>query len=113
MGGLVEGRRIQPRFALVCASDNVLCPSDLGHLRFTDLRNLISGRPVGASQVTAVVQQSDGTSFDLDSGGGRGVGVYPVNIRAHLVHPYFVRLQDPVVVTDSQATFDWLGEVVA
>lgn len=77
-----------PHYALVCASDDPLCIADLGRLRFGALRNLISGRELGASQVTAVVERL------LDSETGRE---YAVAFRSHLVEPYFVRLVDPVV----------------
>ena len=57
---------------------------------FGELRNLLSGRPMGASQVTAVVERSEGSS---------GLGApYEVAIRADLVYPYFVCLQRPVQV---------------
>jgi hypothetical protein len=76
-------------YALVCSAAAPLELTDLGRLRFSELRNLVSGRPLGASQVTAVVsRESPGTT---DNGG------YVVALRARLVEPYFVRLGDPVV----------------
>jgi hypothetical protein len=61
--------------------------SDLGNLNFLELENLVSGRPLGASQVTAVVRKAqerpDGNK-------------YVVALRASLVPPYFVRLRDPM-----------------
>jgi hypothetical protein len=82
-------------YALVCFSEKALVPCAQGYiLTFNTLRNLVSGSQVGASQVTAVVVRDDSKA----SIGGR---VYEVAFRAHLVHPYFVRLRQPVVVSDS------------
>jgi hypothetical protein len=106
MGGVIDGRKLPPRYALVCASDEALALSDQGRLRFGSLRNLLSGRPVGASQVTAVVR-----SQELSS--GPGGGDYQISFRARLVEPYFIRLSEPVVVADSDLSHDWLGAVVA
>jgi hypothetical protein len=75
------------RFALVCRSDVPLRLCDHGELRFGALRNLLSGAPVGASQVTAVVRQE--LSQPLS---GRP---YRVALRASLVWPYLVRLGAP------------------
>ena len=84
-----DGSR-KSHYALVCASPVPLSLSDLGSLRFGALRNLRSGRPVGASQVTAVVER-------FENGDIAGAE-YRVALRATLVFPHFVRLRDPVVV---------------
>lgn len=76
-------------YALVCRLDEPLTLSDFGRLEFHALRNLLSGNPVGASQVTAVVRH-------LSKGVG---GDYQVAIRAQLVAPYFVRLREPVAIS--------------
>ena len=73
-------------YALVCASALPLTPNELGRVRFGGLRNLRSGNPLGASQVTAVVKCVD------DARGAE----YVVTLRASLAAPYFVRLRDPV-----------------
>ena len=78
-------------YALVCHSDNPLQLSDLGTVDFSALRNLVSGRPLGVSQVTAVVSNDPGTI---------GGTQYAVSLQATLVPPYFVRL-DECVVPDS------------
>lgn len=80
------GRRVH--YALVCASDEPLALADLGRLQLQSLRNLRSGNPVGASQVTAVVR-------DI---GREGVGQYLVAMRVWLVPPYFLRLREPVAI---------------
>lgn len=80
-------------YALVCSTAAPLELADLGRLHFNELRNLVSGSPLGASQVTALVsrQPRDATT---DNDG------YVVALRACLVEPYFVRLSDPVVETE-------------
>lgn len=85
--------RERPRlahYALVCASAEPLRPSRLGRLSVRKLRNLCSGAPPGASQVTAVVSRSDESEHAKRD--------YTVVLRARLVTPYFIRLGDPVPV---------------
>ena len=60
----------------------------------SELRNLVSGRPVGASQVTAVVER-----FTVSS--EVSATSYVVRLRARLVAPYFVRLTDPVTFSET------------
>jgi hypothetical protein len=80
-------------YALVCYSPTSLLerPSD-GRLYFEALRNLLTGSPVGASQVTAVVKMERSVSEQ-----GRA---YDIALSAQLVPPYFVRLLEPVPITD-------------
>lgn len=76
-------------YALVCFKKTPLTLVRSNEkLSFSELRNLRTGRPVGASQVTAVVERIESESTDLSA--------YDVAIRASLVYPYFVRLADPV-----------------
>jgi hypothetical protein len=76
-------------YALVCFKDSPLTlMRSEEKLLFSELRNLKTGRPVGASQVTAVVERFDYHCANLTS--------YEVAIRATLVAPYFVRLADPI-----------------
>lgn len=75
-------------YALVCSSPQPLQVSDLGRLSFSQLRNIASGRALGASQVTAVVRRGDGM---VPTG-----NEYVVALRVALVPPYFLRLQEPV-----------------
>jgi hypothetical protein len=76
-------------YALVCFRDMPLTLSRSEEkLLFSGLRNLRTGRPVGASQVTAVVERLESQCSDLTP--------YEVAIRAALVPPYFIRLADPV-----------------
>lgn len=77
-------------YALVCSSDEPLEIVDAGQLRFGALRNMRSGAPLGASQVTAVVCRED-------TGDG---SEYSVAFRAVLAAPYFVRLRRPIPLDD-------------
>ncbi len=80
----------RPHYALVCFSDRPLCCSESGpSVDFDGLRNLLSRRPLGASQVTAIVSTNGG------EGDGRQ---YTVPFRASLIAPYCVRLRDSVPV---------------
>ncbi len=91
--------------ALVCFSEGPLvkCPSE-STLTFSTLRNLVSGRRVGASQVTAVVAR-DVEALDK----GR---TYEVAFRARLVEPYFIRLRRPVALSPLGGSIeDWATAV--
>jgi hypothetical protein len=83
-------RRQTSHYALVCASAVALrVDTDGEPLVFARLRNLVTGRPVGASQVTAIVRQCD------DDCGANGVR-YRAALRVQLVFPYLVQLIDSV-----------------
>ena len=93
-------------YALVCFSEGPLIArsSRSGEkLSFSSLSNLRTGRPIGASQVTAVVRRDEGDPL--------GAKVYEVAIRARLVYPYFIRLRNPVVLPSVKNGNDW-AEVV-
>ena len=77
-----------PHYALVCAAESPLQLSDWGRLRFGELRNLRSGKPLGPSQVTAVVQREAGATVLPGP-------EYVVALRTALADPYFLRLEDP------------------
>ena len=80
-------------YALVCYSPISLVERQPGgQLYARALRNLLSGNPVGASQVTAVVR-TEPSQF----GQGRP---YEIALSAQLVPPYFVRLLEPVPIAD-------------
>lgn len=84
----VTSRPSRLHYALVCSVTDPLDIAHLGRLRFSELRNLVSGNPLGASQVTAVVSRDADAVPDGDDG-------YVVALRARLVEPYFVRLAAP------------------
>jgi len=76
-------------YALVCrSSQSLLTRTGLTSFAASDVVNLLSGRPVGASQVTSVVR---------DLGRSTG-GPYAVSMAASLTPPYFVELGDPLHV---------------
>jgi hypothetical protein len=83
--GDVQQRR--SHYALVCQRDVPLALGCLGVVDARALVNLLSGNPVGASQVTAVVKHHRGTF---------GGPEYSISFRATLVEPYFIRLRNPV-----------------
>jgi hypothetical protein len=92
-------------YALVCYSEteiNIGLPSEQIH--FGAVRNLLTSRPVGASQVTAVVQKK-ATSPHLKS------TPYDVAFRARLAPPYLVLLRAPVPLAYSEAGGRW-AEIV-
>lgn len=85
---LPSGRRKESHYALVCCSESeLLHASELTVSPYT-LRNAGTGRPLGASQVTAVVSYCD-SSEQVESKS------YPVSFAVALGAPYFVRLADP------------------
>jgi hypothetical protein len=86
----VTSRPSRSHYALVCCVTDPLDIAHLGRLGFGELRNLVSGHPLGASQVTAVVSREVDASLEGDGG-------YVVALRARLVEPYFVRLAAPCV----------------
>jgi hypothetical protein len=89
-----EGRLLR-HYALVCASVTPLGVNRAPHMiQFSRLRNLVTGRPVGASQVTAVVRMSDECEDDAGK-------EYPAAIRASLVFPYFIELIEPMILPAS------------
>src|SRR3989442_609628 len=94
---------ITPRnvhYALVCYSDRSLFGAvSEGKIAFGRLRNLLTKRPVGASQVTAVVQ--------YDKTANATGAAYDVNFKAVLVPPYFIRLRKPMPLPRVGHHRDW------
>jgi hypothetical protein len=78
-------------YALVCFSEQPLHKSSSEEkIVYSELQNILTGRPVGASQVTSVIQRG--------AQQGKGSRIYEVAVRARLVEPFLIRLQDPVVL---------------
>lgn len=87
-------------YALVCHSPVSLTKaSDDEPVSIDALQNLLSGRRVGASQVTAVVA--------LRRGATDTAAPYAVALRARLIWPYFLRLTDPVPAQEDDSLSDW------
>jgi hypothetical protein len=80
-------------YALVCFSETPLSDELGSGDEFTigALENFLSGRPVGASQVTAVVRRRGETA-------NVGSSSYRVMMRARLAPPFFLRLSDPIPI---------------
>lgn len=80
-------------YALICSSETPLLENALSEkLPSKALRNFLSEKLVGASQVTSVVRfrSEESQMYAMD---------YPVTFSAELDKPGFVRLVDPVVVS--------------
>lgn len=93
-------------YALVCSSDERLAISSCGEkIAFSALRNLLTGRPLGSSQVTAVVAHDPHTDSEVSN------AVYEVAIRARLTYPYLLRLRNPVLLPSPDATSNWQSVV--
>lgn len=81
-------------FALCCRSLEALTKPAVGRIEFPRLRNLVSGKKLGHSQVTSIV------AYGRDRLGESGTLVYDVALRAELVAPYCVRLHRGVLLSE-------------
>lgn len=88
---LPSGRRKECHYALVCRSTVELGVASTLRVSPRALRNLSTGKALGASQVTAVVAHSPQES-DLDARS------YPVSFVAELEAPFYVRLANPTLL---------------
>lgn len=85
------GRALGRHYALVCRSEYPLRLKDDGPVfRMSELTNLRSNRPIGPSQVTAIVRHCT----QEDSSGPK----YYAAMITDLVAPYVVALEAPVIV---------------
>ena len=88
-------------YALVCYSESpIAVGSSPEQIQFAELRNLLTSRPVGASQVTAVVHLSTTAQ-------GGNILSYDIAFRAQLTPPYFVLLQTPVPLIPCEHHQGW------
>jgi len=88
---VTSGEKTRPHYALVCASkDKLEINSKAETVVLGQVRNLLTDRPVGASQVTAIVQRS--RAYPMYSS-----ATYPAAIMADLVFPFFIELTDPLI----------------
>jgi hypothetical protein len=82
------GEAKKTHYALVCNSDAPIAAATMHEqIRFGELVNLVSGSPLGYSQVTSVVHRT----LELPSEGP----TYRVGFYASLIYPYFVELSCP------------------
>lgn len=79
-------------YALVCAAETTLAPTNIATVDIGDLENLLTGRPVGASQVTAVVRHSRKKRTEIRT--------YSAVLRVKLKAPFLLRLQSPIRLTE-------------
>lgn len=92
----------RPRhYALVCKSnspfkgESAAPVGDTERIAIGDLTNIVTERPLGSSQVTAVVQRRLRPSIESAE--------YDVKFRARLVAPYFIQLSEPKPITSAAA----------
>jgi hypothetical protein len=84
-------------YALVCRSDLPLTSATSNrYLSFGALSNLLSGSPLGFSQVTSVVRHDPPNDTPSLS--------YPIGFFSRLVYPFFVELFSPVSARVSPTT---------
>jgi hypothetical protein len=89
---LVTSRSKKSSYALVCFSSRPLIESRCEEqITLAGLRNLRTGRPIGASQVTAIVKCASVVRAETRK--------YDIAIRARLVKPYILRLRDPILLS--------------
>lgn len=96
----------QRHYALVCWSDAPLkgtsLASSFGTIHSAALRNILSGRSLGGSQVTSVVVREPRNLIRSPQ--------YDISLRARLVPPYFIQLGSPQPI-DVDCALDWTRAV--
>lgn len=90
---LPSGRRKSSHYALVCRSVDSLGGGTEMQVTAAFLRNFSSDKPLGASQVTAVVRNAE---YAVS---GNVAKKYPVSFTANMAAPYSVQLSDPALLT--------------
>jgi hypothetical protein len=85
----------QTHFALLCRSVASLNPVSDVELNFCAMRNLRTGRPLGYSQVTAVVEMSKGNVAARATN-------YAVELVAKWQRPFVARLTNPVILAPEE-----------
>ena len=91
---LPSGKRKEHHYALVCSSSSELVAGSNLKVFSGSLRNVSTGKGLGASQVTAVV---DCVQANIEA----HTKSYPVAFTVELEAPYFVRLVQPVSLKSS------------
>lgn len=82
---------LRPHYALVCTTDESLSSEAKGVMRFNELINYMTGRPLGYSHVTTLVKRRA-------AGAPRGGPDFPILMVAALQPPYWVQLRDPILL---------------
>jgi hypothetical protein len=97
---LPSGRKKESHYALVCFSNSKLDAQQEDICIFPSyLRNLTTNKPLGASQVTAVVRVEQGTDEAYITKG------YSISFSTELLSPYCVQLAQPVLL-DTRELFE-------
>lgn len=87
-------------YALICRSESPIGEEvDLGSFDMSEVRNLASDNPIGASQVTSVVRYSRANSANQKT--------YRVAFKAKLHAEGFVRLASPVIIDSTLMPLYW------
>jgi len=90
---LPSGRKKESHYALVCFSERELSVREEDTYIFpSHLRNIITNKPLGASQVTSVVRVETWTDKVCDAKG------YSISFTTELRQPYCVKLVHPVLL---------------
>jgi hypothetical protein len=102
-GSTTAGRRGR-HYALVCATPCELrLNPEAEKIEFRRLRNLLTNRPVGASQVTAIVRYTR-------EGAANSGSSYFASLRAQLVFPFFIELAGPQIDSRLSSRKSFLAE---
>ena len=82
-------------YALVCYAENRLEITNAnGRIYSENLKNILTGNKVGASQVTAIVKNDK--FEDLKTG-----NIYNIAFKAKLVYPYFIKLSEYFLIGEN------------
>jgi hypothetical protein len=97
---LPSGRKKESHYALVCFSDRELNaqPEDICIFP-SHLRNVTTNKPLGASQVTAVVRAVSQTDETYNNAKSKS---YSVSFTTELRSPYCVQLAQPVLLDERE-----------
>jgi hypothetical protein len=100
----LDSPRKHTHYALVCFQDRPLIRESGCLVDFYALRNILTGQPIGASQVTAIVERS--------ASPGPRARDYDVALRASLVFPFFVKLRKPMLLAESRGQDETWMDIV-
>jgi hypothetical protein len=95
----VGGRPKEAHYALVCSTKTTIGASPIGDLDASELVNVLSGRPVGSTQITAAVTRSPKQQGSQST--------YQVNFVARLSGPGQVRLARHAPIVAAELEYAW------
>lgn len=91
-----KGTRKARHYALFCKRQLPIGDPGAGSVRFGELRNLVSSKPLGFSQVTSIVERVLCDPIAVQG------PEYPVTLTAELTWPYFAPLTNPVPLSSGR-----------